>query len=60
MVELMAKLRGELETTINVLVTSPKWVVLRDRILAALVPHPRAMTAVLAALEEEEPHAEPH
>lgn len=49
----MAKPRGELEdrTTVNVLVTSPEWVTLRDRIIAALVPHPQAKTAVLAPLK---------
>jgi hypothetical protein len=57
-IELMAKLQGELDekTTVNVLVTSPEWLALRDRIIAALAPHPQARTAVLAALES--PHAE--
>lgn len=58
LVELLAKLTGELDERPQVavvnLATSPEWVQLRGRLVAALQPYPEARAAVgreLAALE---------
>ena len=53
LVELLAKLRGELQqtTTVNLLM-NPQWLSLRNVIIAALAPFPEAQTAVLAALQQ--------
>ena len=51
--ELLGRLTGELDsgkTTVNVF-HNPQWIELRGAIVAALVPHPDARQAVLAAVE---------
>ena len=60
-VELLAKLRGELQTvpTTNVLVLA-EWQQVRTRLLAALTPFPQARTAVATALQAEEEGHEHH
>ncbi len=52
-IELMAKLRGELDerATVNVIL-SPQWVTLRSSILVALAPYPDARRAVVEALAD--------
>jgi len=50
LVELMAKVSGELQDTIN-LVTAPEWERTRARILAALEPYPEARASVVRALD---------
>jgi len=52
-VELMAKLRGELDerAVINVVLT-PQWVQVRATLLQALTPYPEARTAAAVALLE--------
>jgi len=54
-VELLAKLRGELDTrpVVNLLV-SPQWVEVRTVLLDALVPFPQARSAAAQALLEVE------
>ena len=44
--------RSDTRTTVNVLVTSPEWLAVRGRLLAALEAHPEARVAVVAALTE--------
>jgi hypothetical protein len=60
-VELLAKLRGELQTapTTNVLVLA-EWQQVRTRLLAALAPFPKARTAVANALQTGEGEDERH
>ena len=52
--ELLGKFTGKLrpDTQVNVLVTSPDWLAMRERIATALGPYPEAREAVLAALAE--------
>jgi hypothetical protein len=52
-VNLIAKLTGELDErpTTNVLVTSPEWLAVQGRLIAALRPFPDAAAAVRAALD---------
>lgn len=64
LVELLAKLRGELQqtTTVNLLV-APEWQQLRTAIVAALAPFPEAQSAVLAAVvasQKGNGHAQTH
>ena len=50
--ELLARVFGEIQetTTVNVILL-PEWQRLRTRVVDALVPYPKARTAVIAALE---------
>lgn len=52
--ETLARIRGELDerdvTVVNIS-TDPGWLAVRDRLLAALGPHPEATADVLAALD---------
>lgn len=52
--ELLGKATGQIKpdpaTTINVLVASPAWIEIRGAIVAALQPHPEALSAVRLAL----------
>lgn len=52
LVELAARLAGELPTANVNLVLSPEWTMLRTRLLAALLPYPEARVAVSRALLE--------
>jgi len=52
-VELMAKISGEIQTGITI-VLSPEWIELRGVIITALLPHMVAREAVLKAIEEHE------
>lgn len=54
--ELLAKMRGELQTgtTINITVSNA-WIALRADLMRALQPHPEARVAVMHALENHEP-----
>jgi len=57
--ELLARLLGELNDRPQInLVVSPEWLQLRAVIVGALEPHPRALGAVLGALEAAEPGAD--
>jgi len=49
--ELLGKLTGKLrpDTQVNVLVTSPDWLAMRERIAIALEPYPEALAAVREA-----------
>lgn len=53
--ELLGKFTGKLrpDTQVNVLVTSPDWLAMRERIGAALGPYPEAREAVMKALADE-------
>lgn len=53
--ELLGKLTGKLrpETQVNVLVTSPDWLAMRERIADALEPYPLALEAVKEAMSGE-------
>ena len=50
--ELLGKFTGKLrpESQVNVLVTSPDWLALRERIAVALEPYPDALAAVQEAI----------
>lgn len=52
---LLGKLTGKLrpETQVNVLVTSPDWLAMRERIADALEPYPLALEAVKEAMSGE-------
>lgn len=52
---LVGKLTGKLrpETQVNVLVTSPEWLAMRERIAVALEPHQLALEAVREAMRAE-------
>jgi hypothetical protein len=52
--ELLAKLMGQLQTgiTVNMLLVSPEWIRLRDKIVQALEPYPEARYALAVALDE--------
>lgn len=54
--ELLGKFTGKLkpDTTVNVLVTSPDWLAMRERLADALVPYPEALAAVREAMRGEE------
>ena len=61
--ELLGKLTGELrergiqpapQNTVNVLVTSPEWLKIRNVIARALQPFPEARAAVVEALRDAE------
>lgn len=54
--ELLGKLTGKLrpDTQVNVLVTSPDWLAMRERIASALEPYPEARADVLRAISEGE------
>lgn len=53
--ELLGKFTGKLrpESQVNVLVTSPDWLAMRERIAAALEPYPDALAAVREAIAGE-------
>lgn len=53
--ELLGKFTGKLrpDTQVNVLVTSPDWLAMRERIASALGPYPDARAAVMKALADE-------
>lgn len=52
--ELLGKFTGKLrpDSQVNVLVTSPDWLAMRERIAAALSPYPEAREAVLKAMTD--------
>jgi len=56
-VELIGKATGQIRPdpapTVNVLVTSPDWLAMRERIATALVPYPEALAAVREAIAGE-------
>ena len=49
-VELYAKITGELQTQTVSIVVTPEWIMLRNAILHALEPHPEARRAVIVAV----------
>jgi len=53
--ELLGKFTGKLrpETQVNVLVASPEWLALRERLADALEPYPDALAAVQEAIGGE-------
>ena len=53
-VDLMARLLGELNDSVTVLLDSPEWLDIRNRIIRALQPYPEAGAAVVAALKGED------
>jgi hypothetical protein len=50
LVELLARIRGELPDTPVAILISPAWVELQSRLLRALEPYPEARQAAAAAL----------
>lgn len=50
-VELLARIRGELPSEVQILI-APEWVTVRAVVIGALSDHPEARTAVVDALEQ--------
>jgi hypothetical protein len=50
LVELLARVRGELPEPAVAILVSPAWLTLRTRIIQALEPYPEARQAVAAAV----------